>query len=100
MQLVICRSRDHDITLLQNIYNQAHFCDGYLIKLSTKIPSTDILPAGLSNGYVLHLLPLSFVTKANCTDDYFAITPAHRAVWWLVEADTDILKSRAYAASS
>ena len=32
--------------------------------------------------------------------NYSAVTPTHRVVWWMVEADVDVFESRAYAASS
>ena len=52
----------------------------YLFKSSTKISFISALPAGPSSGYILDLLPLGFVTKATCTSDYFAVTPAHQVV--------------------
>ena len=32
--------------------------------------------------------------------NYFALTPTHQVVWWIVEADVDVLEGRFYAASS
>ena len=53
------------------------------------------MPAGPSSGYALDLLPLSFIPQATCLGNYSAVTPTHRVVWWMVEADVDVLESRA-----
>ena len=57
------------------MYDRAHYCDGYLIGLSTRIPSVDALPAGQSSGYVLDLLLLGFIAHATCLGNYSAVTP-------------------------
>ena len=51
------------------------------------------MPAGLSSGYALDLLPLGFIAQATCLENYSAVTPTHRVVWWIVEADVDVLES-------
>ena len=58
------------------------------------------MPDGPSSGYALDLFPLGFITQATCLRNYSAVTFTHRVVWWMVEADVDVLESRAYAASS
>ena len=58
------------------------------------------MPAGPSSGYALDLLPLGFISQATCLGNYFAITPAHQVLWWIVEADVDVLEGWAYVASS
>ena len=55
------------------MYNQAHYCDGYLIGSSTKISSADTLPAGPFNSYALDLLPLGFIAQTTCLRNYSAV---------------------------
>ena len=53
------------------------------------------MPAGPSSGYALDFLPLGFIAQATCLGNYFAVTPIHWIVWWMIEADVDMLESRA-----
>ena len=69
---------------------EPHNFDDYLIRSSTRIPS-----AGPSSGYALDLLPLGVVTKLWLIGNCSAFTPIHRVIWWIVEADVDVLEGRA-----
>ena len=71
---------------------EPHSCDDYPIGSSLRVPSAGALLARPSSGYALDLLPLGFVTKATCTSDYSVFTLTYRVVWWIVEADVDVLE--------
>ena len=45
------------------MYNQTHYCIGYLIKSFVGIPFVDSLFARLSSDYILDLLLLGFIIK-------------------------------------
>ena len=63
------------------MYNQTYYYDGYLIGPSAKISFVDSLPTGLSSGYALDILLLSFITQASYLENYSTVTPAHGVVW-------------------
>ena len=84
--------------VIWNTYNRAHNCDGYPIGSSFRVlylshtgPSSSTRPSPTR--------PPSLPSPP-LIGNYSAVTPTHQIVWWMVEADVDVLESWAYAASS